>query len=86
MKITLCKTKNLFVHIDEHVVHIRAIYPNVLGLLTEVAICLNMKVAGGEIYLYVSPIYLLQPTKYSQTFSFILWLLEKICFGAYFSS
>ena len=63
MKITLCKSKNLFVHI-------LAIFPNVLGLLTEAAICLNMKVAGGEIYLYVSPIYLMQPTKYSKTFTF----------------
>ena len=46
--------KNILVHI-----------PNVLWRLTGVAICLNMKVAAGEIYLYVCPVYLLQPTKYS---------------------
>ena len=31
---------------------------NFLRPLTDVAICLNMKVAGGEIYLYVCAIYL----------------------------
>ena len=62
----------------EYFGHIHAIFSSIFRLLTEVAICLNMRVAGGKIYLYVWAIYLLQPTKYSQKFLIVLFILEKI--------